>query len=272
MTIPDGRTNPRGLALVTGASSGIGLAFAERLAADGHPLLLVARREDRLREITGRLGHEHGVEVGFVVADLASAEGRAICRQAVDAVGGVVDTVVLNAGFGATGPVAAVGRERQVEMVALNCEAVVDMACHVLPGMITRGAGTLIVVASAAAFQPIPYTATYAATKAFELFFVEALARELAGTGVRAIAACPGPTATEFGQVSGASAGTRWMPHETAAGVVAATFRALDRGRVRVATGRLARVTSVLVAVLPRRLIVWGAGALHRKFAGDGAH
>lgn len=261
-----------GLSVVTGASSGIGLAFAERLAADGHPLLLVARREDRLREIARRLAEQHGVEVGFTVADLASIDGRAACRDAIDAVGGVVDTVVLNAGFGAAGTIASVGRERQVEMVALNCEAVVDLACHLLPGMIARGAGTVIVVSSAAAFQPIPYTATYAATKAFELFFVEALATELVGTGVQAIAACPGPTSTEFGQVAGVSAGPRWMPRERAEGVVAATFRALERGRPRVATGWMSKSTTFLAAALPRRLVVWGAGALHRKFARDGPH
>jgi short-subunit dehydrogenase len=260
-------TDRRGLAVVTGASSGIGLAFAERLAADGHPLLLVARREERLREITQRLAAQHGVEAAFVVADLASAEGRATCRDAIDAGGGDVDTVVLNAGFGAMGAVAAVGRERQTEMVALNCEAVVDLACHVLPAMIARGSGDVIVVSSAAAFQPIPYTATYAATKAFELFFVEALSAELHGTGVRAIAACPGPTSTEFGQAAGASGESRWIPHETAEGVVAATLHALERGRARVATGGLARITTVLASVLPRRVIVWGAGALHRKFA-----
>ncbi len=265
-------TDRRGLAVVTGASSGIGLAFADRLAADGHPLLLVARREERLREIARRLADRHGVEVGFAVADLASAEGRATCRQAVDAAGGVIDTVVLSAGFGAAGPIASVGRERQVQMVALNCEAVVDLACHVLPGMIARRSGTVIVVSSAAAFQPIPYTATYAATKVFELFLVEALATELAGSGVRAIAACPGPTATEFGQVSGASSGPRWMRRETAEGVVAATFRALERGRPRVAIGWLARLTGALASVVPRRVLVWGAGALHRKFARDGSH
>jgi short-subunit dehydrogenase len=262
---------PPGLALVTGASSGIGLAFAERLAADGHPLLLVARREDRLRDVTRRLASVHGVEAGFIVADLASAEGRATCRDAIDTVGAAIDTVVLNAGFGAMGTVAAVGRERQVEMVALNCEAVVDLACHVLPGMIARGNGTVIVVSSAAAFQPIPYTATYAATKAFELFFVEALATELRGSGVRAIAACPGPTATEFAQASG-TRGPRWMPHETAEGVVAATFRGLERGRPRVATGGLARMTAFFAGVLPRRVVIWGAGVMHRTFAGDKSH
>ncbi len=265
-------TGRRGLAVVTGASSGIGLAFAERLAADGHPLLLVARRQERLHEICRRLADQHGVAVGFAVADLATAEGRATCRHAVDGVVGDIDTVVLNAGFGAAGAIASIARERQVEMVALNCEAVVDLACHVLPGMIARGSGTVIVVSSAAAFQPIPYTATYAATKAFELFFVEALATELAGTGVRAIAACPGPTTTEFGQVAGVSAGPRWMPRESADGVVAATFRALERGRPRVATGALSRMTSALASVLPRRLVVWGAGVLHRKFSSNRSH
>lgn len=260
-----------GLALVTGASSGIGLAFAERLAAEGHSLLLVARREERLREIARRLSDAHGVDVGFTAADLASAGGRATCREAVDAVGGVVDTVVLNAGFGASGTIAAIGRERQAEMVALNCEAVVDMACHVLPGMIARGRGTIIVVSSAAAYQPIPYTATYAATKAFELFFVEALAGELGGTGVRTIAVCPGPTRTEFGQASGVSSPS-WIPSETAEGVVAATFRALAKGRVRVATGPLSKVTTLLASFVPRRLMVWGAGVTHRKFARQRTH
>lgn len=260
-------TDAPGLAIVTGASSGIGLAFAERLATMGHRLLLVARREELLRDIAGRLTREHGVVVEMVVADLATQEGRQACREAVDAAGIPVDTVVLNAGFGAAGTIADIGRERQVQMVSLNCDAVADLACHVLPGMVARGHGTLIVISSAAAFQPIPFTATYAATKAFELFFTEALASELRGTGVRAIAACPGPTSTEFGEASGVSGGPRWIPRETAEGVVDATLHALERGRVRVPTGALARVTSIVASILPRRVVVWGAGALHRRFA-----
>lgn len=256
----------RGLALVTGASSGIGRAFAEGLAARGHPLLLVARRDDRLRDLARTLAERHSVEVGFAVGDLATAEGRRTCRDAVDAVGGVVDIIVLSAGFGALGTVAGVGRERQTSMVALNCEAVVDLACHVLPGMIERGHGTVVVVSSAAAWQPIPFMATYAATKAFELAFTEALASELAGTGVRAIAVCPGPTATEFNQAAGASHGPRFLRLETADSVVAATWRALDRGRSRVATGWVARATAILASVVPRRIVIWAAGMLHRRF------
>lgn len=256
----------RGLALVTGASAGIGRAYAESLAAQGHPLLLVARRDDRLRDIARTLAERHGVEVGFAVADLATPVGRETCRDAVDAVGGVVDTVVLNAGFGALGTVADIGRDRQAEMVALNCEAVVDLACHVLPGMVERGYGTVIVVSSAAAWQPVPFMATYAATKVFELAFAEALATELRGTGVRAIAVCPGPTNTEFNRVVGADHGPRFIPRESPEGVVAATWRALERGRPRVATGWVSRLTSVCAAIVPRRVVVWGAAALHRRF------
>ena len=264
-------TPDRGLAVVTGASSGIGLAFAERLAEDGHPLLLVARREERLRELSRRLAQQHRVEVGFAVADLATPEGRETCREAIDAVGGVVDTVVLNAGFGGMGSVADLGREHQAAMVSLNCDAVVDLACHVLPRMLERDHGTIIVVSSAAAWQPIPFTATYAATKAFELFFTEALAVELRGTGVRAVAACPGPTATEFFTASAVSSGPRWLPKETAEGVVIATFDALAKGRSRVATGRISKLTTVIASILPRRLVVWGAGVMHRRFAKHGS-
>jgi short-subunit dehydrogenase len=253
-----------GLAVITGASSGIGRAFAESLAATGHPLMLIARREDRLRQASHELADAHGVEVGFVVADLATAAGRETCREAIDTIGGVVDTVILNAGFGGNGSVLATGRERQTSMVAVNCEAVVDLATHVLPGMVERGYGTIVVVSSAAAFQPIPYAATYAASKAFDLFFAHALHAELQGTGVEAIAVCPGPAETEFFDAAGSSGFPRIVPRESAGGVVAATWRALERGRPYVATGPLARVTTLLAGILPRRLVVWAAGALHR--------
>ncbi len=257
-----------GLAVVTGASSGIGEAFARSLAARGHPLLLVARREERLRSLARVLADAHRVPVDVCVADLATAHGRAACRDAVDAAGIPVDTAVLNAGFGASGTVGGIGRERQASMVALNCEAVVDLACHVLPGMTGRGRGTVIVVSSAAAWQPIPYMATYAATKAFELFLTEALAVELAGTGVRAIAVCPGPTATEFSQASGTSYRTGRLPRQSAEGVVEATWRALERGRRRVATGPLARLSTACAAIFPRSVVVRAAGVIHRKIMG----
>lgn len=255
--------NP-GLVVVTGASSGIGRAFAEHYAREGHPLLLIARREERLRSLALTLAGEYGVEVGFAVADLGTADGRQAAREAVDAVR-ALEVVVLNAGFGAVGTVAELPRERQTEMVAVNCEAVVDLAAHVLPRLIAQRNGTVIVVSSAAAWQPIPNTATYAATKAFELSFTEALAHELRGTGVRAVACCPGPTVTEFGAVAGGVSAPSWVPSLTADDVVRETIRGIERGRVRVKAGISAKLSTVFASLLPRRLVVSVAGMLHRR-------
>ncbi len=133
---------------MTGASSGLGRAFAESLAARGHPLIAVARREERLRELAAWAEREHGVTTRIVVADLATEEGLAACRDAVDAAG-PLDVAILNAGFGTSGAFAASGRERAGEMVRLNCLAVVDLAAHVLPGMVERGAGSPVQTARA---------------------------------------------------------------------------------------------------------------------------
>jgi short-subunit dehydrogenase len=250
-------------ALVTGASSGLGRAYAESLAARGHPLLLVARREDRLGELAGWAERTHGVEVRVVAADLATDDGLAACRDAIDA-GPPLGLAILNAGFGDHGPVHAADRERLAAMVRLNCVAVVDLAAHVLPGMVARGAGALVVMSSAAAWQPVPYMATYAATKAFELHLTEAIAAELRGTGVRALAVCPGPTHTEFGLHAG-TGGTHWaIPFDDTDLVVRATWRALADGRPRAATGLVARASMLASRLLPRRLIVHGAALTHR--------
>jgi short-subunit dehydrogenase len=254
----------RPLALVTGASAGIGLAFAEHYAAHGHDLILVARREERLRELAVRLLEQTGAHSTIVVADLATVQGRAHTRAAVDAAGGV-RVGVVNAGFGAVGPIATADRARQVEMVDLNCAATTDLVCHLVPQMVARGSGDIVIVSSAAAWQPIPYTATYAATKAFGLFLAEALHNELRGSGVRVVAACPGPVSTEFGRVAGTSGTSSRIPHERADGVVRATIRALGAGSPRVATGWLARITTWSAAILPRRLSVAAAGAIHRR-------
>ncbi len=254
----------RPVALVTGASAGIGLAFAEYFADHDHDLILVARREARLRELAASLATAHGIRCTVVVADLATEEGRAATRAAVDESGGV-RVGVVNAGFGAVGPIATADRERQVEMVDLNCAATTDLVCHLVPQMVARGSGDIVIVSSAAAWQPIPYTATYAATKAFGLFLAEALHSELRGSGVRVVAACPGPVSTEFGTVAGTGGASNRIPHETADGVVRATIRALGAGSPRVATGWLARITTWSAAILPRRLSVAAAGAIHRR-------
>ena len=223
----------------------------------------MARREDRLRELAAWAGRTHGVEVRIAAADLATDDGLAACRDAIDA-GPPLGLAILNAGFGDHAPVHAADRERLAAMVRLNCVAVVDLAAHVLPGMVARGAGALVVMSSAAAWQPVPYMATYAATKAFELHLTEAIAAELRGTGVRALAVCPGPTHTEFGLHSG-TGGTHWaIPFDDADLVVRATWRALADGRPRAATGLVARGSMLASRLLPRRLIVHGAALTHR--------
>jgi uncharacterized protein len=250
--------------VVTGASSGIGRAYAESLAARGFPLLLVARREARLRALAERLRAEHGVEAAVAVCDLATPAGRARCREAVDRAGTPPEIVVANAGFGTRGRFAELDPALELAQVELNCAAVVDLARHVLPGLVARGRGALVVVSSAAAWQPVPYMATYAATKAFGLHFAEALAEEVRGTGVRVLAVCPGPTRTEFETGVGGGPPPRLMPFERPEDVVRATWRALARGRRRVPTGPLAKLSTLSARLAPRGLVVRVAGAVHR--------
>jgi uncharacterized protein len=257
-----------GLAVVTGASSGIGLAFAMSLADRGHPLLLVARRDDRLRIIAETVTRERGVSAQVCVADLSTREGRTRCRDAVDQASRDVEVAVLNAGFGTRGRLADLDREREIDEIELNCLGVVDLGLHVLPGMVDRGKGSIIIVSSAAGFLPIPHMATYSATKAFELRWTEALAVELRGTGVRAIAVCPGPTTTEFSTGAGGDKPYRGIPKNTVDQVVAATWKALDAGRSRVPTGAVSRLTSVVARVAPRGLVTRIAGAMHRPKGG----
>ena len=255
----------RGLAVVTGASSGLGRAYAESLAARGHPLMVVARRGERLRDLAGWGRERHGVEAEVVVADLATEEGLATCRAALSGAPAPPEVVVLNAGFGSRGRAWERERARESEMVRLNCVAVVDLATHVLPGMVAAGRGALVVVSSAAAWQPVPFMATYAATKAFELHWTEAVAEELRGTGVRAVAVCPGPTRTEFTLSGGGPPTSPAIPFDDVDMVVRATWRALAAGRRRAPTGVVARGSMLAVRLLPRGLVLRGAALTHRR-------
>ncbi len=268
------RGEGRGPALVTGASSGIGWAYADALAARGHPLVVVARREERLRALARRAREVHGVEARPVVADLATEAGLAACRAAIDEAP-PPDLVILNAGVGSHGPLWGLDRAREADMVRLNCVAVVDLAAHALPRMVARGRGALVVVSSAAAWQPVPYMATYAASKAFELHFAEALAEELRGTGVRALAVCPGPTRTEFAMSAGSDGTVHWaVPMDDVNLVVRATWRALRAGRRRAPAGVVARGSMLAGRLLPRGLVLRAAGLAHRasRSGDDVAH
>lgn len=185
-------------ALVTGASSGIGVEFARVLAARGHSLTLVARRAERLRALADDLSRAHGVRVDCIPVDLCDAAQRERLHAAVLDRGVDVDVLVNCAGFGIYEPFVTSAREREIEQVRLLVETVVDLDARFVPAMAQRGRGAVVNVASTAGFQPLPGNGTYSASKAFVLTHTEALAEELRGTSVSVTAVCPGPVPTEF--------------------------------------------------------------------------
>jgi hypothetical protein len=242
-------------ALVTGASAGIGLAFAERLAAERCDLVLVARNRSRLEEIAKRLREEHGVAVDVLGADLTRQAELAGVEQRV-AEDPTLDLLVNNAGFGTQGPFAELEPEREEEEIRLNVLALVRLARAALPGMLARGRGEIVNVSSLAGFYPGPYLATYGATKAFVTSFSESLAGELQGTPVRVQALCPGFTRTEFQQRAGVDTtripGFAWG---SAADVVDASLAGLARGDVIVIPGGVNKALHAGTAWMPRALL-----------------
>jgi short-subunit dehydrogenase len=221
-------------ALVTGASSGIGEEFAKALAERGYDLVLVARRKERLQRLAEGLPTEaHAVEcdLGSEAAELAGK---------VSQLGAEIDLLVNNAGFGSRGHFLQVPEGRDAELIRVNCEAVVILARAFLPAMVERGRGGMITVASTAGMQPLPYEATYGASKAFAINFTEALREELRGTGVKTLVVNPGPVKTEWQSVAGYDEETRIMPGMISARqCVEDSLRAYDRGRRSVIPGRL---------------------------------
>lgn len=215
-------------ALVTGASSGIGEQFARQLADRGYDLVLVARRADRL----AALAEELPTTVHVLACDLGS-EAAGLAPQ-VDDLGVEIDLLVNNAGFGTHGPFAEIDEGRDAEMVRVNCEAVVILTRAFLPAMVERGRGGVITVASTAGMQPLPFEATYAASKAFALNLTDALHVELRGTGVKAMSVNPGPVPTEWQAVANAEEGAiSTMPQAMIIGadqVVRESLAAYDRG------------------------------------------
>src|SRR5882757_2302403 len=208
------------ISLVTGASSGIGAAIAEELASRGHSLALVARREERLRTLATELTSSYGVAAEVIPADLGDPAERDRLADKLRDRGRVVEVLVNNAGFGHQADFATSQRERMVEMVRLNVEAVVDLTSRFMGPMVDRGRGSVINIASTAAFQPLPGSAVYAASKSFVLSFSEAIRTELRGSGVTVTAVCPGPVKTEFTEVAGVGGvedrtpGAVWMSAE----------------------------------------------------------
>jgi short-subunit dehydrogenase len=254
--VPLPAPSPDATALVTGASSGIGAEIARELAKRGHGVTLVARREERLRDLAAELSEGHGVRAEVIGADLVHPAGRDALAARVEELGLHVAALVNNAGFGGGGKLARADREYLVRMVQLNCEAVVDLQARYLPEMIERGSGAVINVASTAAFQPLPGSTVYGATKAFVLSLSEAAHAELKGTGVSVTALCPGPVKTEFIQVARIDEAAAdslpdvfWTPVET---VAREAVDGAEKGKRVVVPGILNRAGSITGQHTPR--------------------
>lgn len=254
-------------ALVTGASTGIGAAFARRLARDGYNLIIVARSRERLEELAATLRVEHGREVEVLPADLTDApELRVVEKVVADA---DLDLLVNNAGFGTVGTFAQLDVAKEDEEIRLNVIALVRLTRAALPGMVARRRGSILNVSSMAAFQPAPYNATYAATKAFVNSFTEALYEELRGTGVAVQALCPGFTRTEFQERAGADVSNvpsfAWM---TADAVVDASLAALAAGTLICIPGLANRAVVTLTSAIPRGVTRRIIGTLGKRVLG----
>jgi short-subunit dehydrogenase len=243
----------RDVAVVTGASMGIGEAFAGALAERGYDLALVARSGPVLERIAGRLRDVYGGRVEVFVADLADAAEVSRVAGEIEARLAHVDLLVNNAGFGAHGPFESIDAQREVGQIRVNIEALVALTNRFAPAMLARGRGGIINVASTAAFQPVPYMAVYAATKAFVLSFTEALAAEFRRRGVRALVLCPGATRTNFFVTAGEGAQLGQM--RTSEAVVQTALRAYDRGASYVVDGPLNRILAFSPRFMPRPAI-----------------
>ena len=240
------------IALVTGASSGIGEEFARQLSARGHRVALVARREDRLAQLAAELG---GPERAVVLAaDLAVAGDRDRIASRLQELGVQVEVLVNNAGYGIYAPFADSGRDRELEQLHVDVEAVVDLMARYLPGMVGRGQGAVINMSSTAGFLALPYNAGYAAGKAYVLLLSEAVHAEVKEHGVTVTAVCPGPVPSGFQQASDATYFAERMPRFTLVlpeRVARDALAATDKGRISVIPGG----APVRVAFGPNRLI-----------------
>jgi short-subunit dehydrogenase len=242
-------------ALITGASAGIGLALAAQLAAGGANLILTARRRDRLETLRGRLSEHHGVQIEVFPADLTQPEAAECLFEFTETKRVAVDLLANNAGFGMYGRFHRSDRTRQLAMVQVNIASVVSLTHLFLPGMIARRGGDILIVASTAGFQGVPYLATYSATKAFDLLFAEALAEEVRGYGIQVCALCPGSTSnTEFQEVAGEP--SRFSRHaESAEKVARVGLEALARGRSYAISGIVNYLQAHAQRLVPRQFV-----------------
>lgn len=251
---------PDRTAVVTGASSGIGAEIARNLAARGHRVTLVARSVDKLEQLSAEIAAAGG-RADVLSADLSDRATRAALLGRIEELGLVPDILVNNAGFSTLGPVAAADPDVEMNMIEVDVMSVVDLCTRFLPGMVGRGRGALLNVASTAAFQPLPGQAGYGASKAFVLSYTQSLAGELRGSAVTATALCPGPVDTGFGERAGFSRGdaeealpkVMWV---TATEVARVAVEATDKGRLVAIPGKVNRVAAAVAQVTPRTLLL----------------
>ena len=242
-------------ALVTGASAGIGVELARELARNGAKLILTARRRERLEAVAAELAAQ-GTEVRIVVADLNDPAAPQQIYEATEGAGIAVDILVNNAGLGQFGAFHSNPIEQELSQVRVNCEAMVRLSRLFVPRMVDRRRGWVLVLASTASFQPLPYFATYAATKAFDRFFALGLAAEVARYGVKVTALCPGPTDSEFFSVSRAEV-FKARGTQSAADVSRRAVRALANGRRIIIPNLSGRLLACVVRFVPTRLITY---------------
>jgi hypothetical protein len=255
---------PRRRALITGASTGIGRVFAERLARDQYDLVVVARDAERLAAVAKQLVESRGVHVDVFPADLTRAEDLRRVEARLEEE--VLDLLVNNAGFGSFGRFAELDREREEQEIRLNVVALLRLTHAALPGMLRRGRGAVVNVSSLAGEAPAPYNATYGATKAFVTSFSQALHEEVRGSGVRVQALLPGFTRTEFQERAGIDTSSvpafAWMEAEA---VVEASLAALESGEALCIPGVGNRVLSGVERLLPRAVLRRVAGLAMRR-------
>ncbi|MBJ3777291.1 SDR family NAD(P)-dependent oxidoreductase [Acuticoccus mangrovi] len=244
----------RPLAILTGASAGIGTALARVMAADGYDLLLVARRADRLAALAAELPGTHAT----LPLDLTRDDAGETLARHVEALDRPVDVLVNNAGFGDAGPFAETDLAPQLGMVDLNIRALVELTHRLLPGMLQRGHGGIINIASTAAFQPGPNMAVYYASKAFVLSFSEALYEECRPSGVTVCAICPGPTDSEFGEISGLAKHRvfKTVKRMTSEAVAEIGWRGFKKRRRVVITGTTNRLVAGVAKASPHRVVL----------------
>jgi hypothetical protein len=251
--------------LITGASAGIGAALARRMAADGWHLALSARRLDRLQALAAELQQAFAIQTLTIPADLSDPAGPAAIFTATQAAGLALTALVNNAGAGYRGNFHQADLPGQLDLLRLNVEAVTALTGLYLPGMVARRSGYILNLASTAAFQPGPGMAVYYAAKAYVLHFSEALALELAGTGVKVTALCPGPTMTEFQAAAGVTASrmVAWLGRDNLSQVVEAGYQAMLRGKPVVIPGFINAFLAWGNRFMPRRWSALVAKRLH---------